>query len=148
MDKADFDYDVDAFEQQLGVTKFAVKGAVGKLVGMVEHWSEVGRDHWGRSLTVVADPENNCINGELVGKKFVIRYAPLGKDGNSVVEAVVFIHDLVSCSPVEVSRFMVKSDGSILSSAGDVLIGRDHMEWSYRTLVSICRRVLNSSSLA
>lgn len=147
MDKTDFDYDVDLFHKQLGVTKFAVKGAVEKLVGMVEHWNEVGRDHWGKSLAVSADPENNCINGEFIGKKFVIRYAPLGKDGNGVIEAVVLIHDLISNKPVEVSRFMVKPDGSILSSGGDVLIGREHMEWSYRTLVVICRLVLNSSSI-
>ncbi|WP_054060104.1 hypothetical protein [Pseudomonas asplenii] len=146
MDKTDFDYDANLFQKQLGVTKYSVKSAIGKFVGMVEHWSELGSGYWGDSLLVSADPANNCINGELVGKKFVVRYAPLEKDGKGVIEAVVLIHDLVSSKPVEVSRFMVKSDGSILSTAGDVLIGSEQSEWSYKTLVAICRRVLNSSS--
>ncbi|MBF8669663.1 hypothetical protein IR012_10590 [Pseudomonas putida] len=148
MDNTDFDYDVDLFQKQLGVTKFAVKGAAEKLLGMVEHWSEVGSHHWGRSLVVSADPVNGCINGEIVGKKFVIRYEPLGYEGNGVIEAVVVINDLVSGEPMEVSRFLMKSDGSILSAAGDVLMAREHPEWSYRTLVAIVRRVLNARSVS
>jgi|GEM_PF-2083308 len=147
MKKADFEYEADLFSKQLGVTKFAVRGATEKLLALAGHWKELGQDFFGGAIAIDAYPSENRIEGTVLEKQFTIRYGVLGKAGNGVIEAVVTIPDLVTNEPVEVSRFIVSPSGALQSAGGDELINREDQEYGFKSLVIVAKRVLETSAL-
>ena len=147
MDKTDFDFDTALFLKQLGVTKFAVRGATGQLLDLAEHWGQLGREFFGGAISIVAVPEENRLDGEVIGKKFSIRYSPLGRAESGVIEAALALQDLVTGEPFEISRFLISQAG-FMSTEGEVLLNRDDQDFGYKTLVVVARRVMYSPSKA
>ena len=148
MDVNDFATDVAEFKQKLGVRRFDLKGATRNLEYLVDLWASIGKDQLGEIVSITAVPEDGRIDGDVLGKKFCIRYAPLGLEGEGTVEAALSIQDLVTGKPVEISRFLVSSKGSILTTTGDELINSEHHDYGYKSLVAIASRVINAPSKA
>ncbi|RON86802.1 hypothetical protein [Pseudomonas fluorescens] len=146
MNKADFEYEADLFSKQLGVTKFAFRGATEKLLALAGHWKELGQTFLGGAIAIDAWPAENKIEGTVLEKQFTIRYGVLGKGGNGVIEAVVSIPDLVTNEPVEVSRFIVAPNGALQSANGDELINREDQDYGFKSLVVVAKRVLETSA--
>lgn len=148
MDVNDFATDEDLFKKKIGVRRFDVNGATKRLLEMADSWSAAGQKYLGGIISITAAPEDCRIDGDVLGKKFCIRYAPFGLEGEGSLEVAVSIQDLVTGEPVELSRFLVSSTGAILTSAGEELINAEHPEYSYKALVAITSRVINSPSKA
>ncbi|HGY2298940.1 TPA: hypothetical protein ACNV18_003034 [Pseudomonas putida] len=146
MDIKDFETDVDGFRQKLGVRRFDAKGATQQLLEMVEIWASVGQEHLGGIIRVDATPEDSSIAGEVLGKKFQIRYAPIGLEGDGAIEASVTIQDLATQRPFEISRFLVTSRGKILSTDGLELNDLDYRDAAYKTLVALATRIIETPS--
>lgn len=146
MEKKDFEFDADQFQKELGVTKFAVKGAMAKLDRMIEHWIDLGANYLGKGASFNAVPNESRVDGEVLGKKFSIHYSPLSKDANGVLEVGISAQHLVTGKPFVVSQFLIKPDGAILTLSGEELLNRDDSEWSYKMMVAVLRRVLSTSA--
>lgn len=144
MDKKDFVLDADQFPRELGMTKFAVKGARDKLDRMLEHWIDLGVNYLGNSASFNALPDDSRIDGEVLGKKFSIHYSPLSKDANGVLEVVISTRHIVTGKLLIVSQFLIKPDGAIITLNGEELLNRDDSEWSYKMIVAVLRRVLST----
>lgn len=148
MDVNDFAIDADHFRQKIGVRRFDVKGATQSIAYLADLWGTIGKDHLGGIVSITAVPEDGRIDGDVLGKKFCIRYAPFGLEGEGSIEAALSIQDLVTGKPIELSRFLVSSKGAILTTTGEELINSEHHNYGYRALVAITSRVINSSSKA
>lgn len=148
MDIKDFETDVDSFRQKLGVRRFDAKGATQKLLDMVEIWASVSREHLGGIIRVDATPGDSSIDGEVLGKKFKIRYTSIGLEGDGAIEASVIIQDLATQRPFEISRFLVTSKGKILSSDGQELTDLDYRDSAYKALVALATRIIETPSKA
>lgn len=146
MDIKDFETDVDGFRQKLGVRRFDVKGATQKLLELVDIWKSVGQEHLGGHIKFNATPDDSLIDGEVLGKKFQIRYAPIGLEGDGAIEASVILPDLISQKPFEISRFLVTPKGKILSMAGLELTDLDYHSSAYKALVALATRVIEAPS--
>lgn len=144
MKKEDFQIDADQFPRELGVAKFAIKGAIEKLERMVEHWVDLGQNYLGKAVSFTSVPDKCRIDGEALQKKFSILYAPLSREANGVLEVVVRTDSFVTGEAFTVGRFLLKPDGAVLSPEGDELINRDDPEWSYKVMVAIVKRVLTT----
>jgi hypothetical protein len=148
MDVSDFATDEDRFRKKIGVRRFDVNSATQSLLGLADLWSSVGQEHLGGIISITVTPEDGRIDGDVLGKKFCIRYAPLGLEGEGSVEAALSIQDLVTGKPIELSRFLVSSKGAILTIAGEELINSEHRDYGYKALVAIASRVINAPSKA
>lgn len=148
MDLNDFATDEDRFKKIIGVRRFDVNGAAKSLLDLAESWSSIGQKHLGGIISIAATPDEGRIDGDVLGKKFCIRYSPFGLEGVGSPEAAVSIQDLVTGEPIELSRFLVSSKGAILTLSGEELINAEHREYSYKTLVAITSRVINAPSKA
>lgn len=148
MDVNDFATDEDLFRKKIGVRRFDVNGATQSLLGLADLWSSVGREHLGGIISITAVPEDGRIDGDVLGKKFCIRYAPFGLEGEGCVEAALSIQDLVTGKPIELSRFLVSPKGAILTAAGEELINSEHPEYGYKALIAVASRVINATSKA
>ncbi|WP_339505198.1 hypothetical protein [Pseudomonas sp. RL_105y_Pfl2_101] len=146
MNKTDFEYDADLFANKIGKTRWAVKGAQTRLLERVEHWEELGNQFLGGAISVSSLAGQNRIDGQVLGKKFAIQYGPLGREENGVLEAVLLIYSLVAGEPVVISRFLVAPDGSILAASGDLIIDGNAPSFSFRFMIAIVNRVLNTSA--
>jgi hypothetical protein len=102
---------------------------------------------FGGAISIVAVPEENRLDGEVIGKKFSIRYSPLGREESGVIEAALALQDLVTGEPFEISRFLISQAG-FMSTEGEVLLNRDDQDFGYKTLVVVARRVMYSPSKA
>ncbi|MQU27331.1 hypothetical protein GHO29_12625 [Pseudomonas helleri] len=148
MDVKDFATDEDRFKKKIGVRRFDVNSATQKLLSLADLWSSVAQENLGGLISITAAAEDARIDGEVLGKKFCIRYAPFGLEGEGTVEAALSIQDLVTGKSIELSRFLVSSKGAILTIAGEELINSEHSEYGYKVLVAIATRVINAPSKA
>jgi hypothetical protein len=148
MDVNDFATDAGHFRQKIGVRRFDVKGATQSLAYLADLWASLGKEHLGGIVSITAVPEDGRIDGDVLGKKFCIRYAPFGLEGQGSVEAALSIQDLVTGKPIELSRFLVSSKGTILTTTGEELINSEHHDYGYKALVAIANRVINAPSKA
>ena len=147
MDKTDFEFDTDLFQRQLGVAKFAIRSATQRLIELTEHWEQLGREYLGGAIAIVAAPQSNRFDGEVLGKKFSIHYSPLGRDESGVIEVSLALQDLVTGEHFEISRFLISQAG-LLSAEGELLLNRDDQNYGYKALVAVVRRVMYSPSKA
>lgn len=148
MDVKDFDTDEDLFKKKIGVRRFDVNSATQWLLDLANSWSSVGKEHLGGIISITAEPEDCRIDGEVLRKKFCIRYVPFGLEGEGSIEAALSIQDLVTGKPIELSRFLVSSKGAILTITGEELINSEDNEYCYKVLVAIATRVINAPSKA
>lgn len=148
MNHKDFEVDEDRFRKQVGVRRFDVNGATTKLLELIDQWKEVGQQYLDGTVSVTAVPVDSRIDGEVLGKKFSIRYAPFGLEGEGALEAALSIQDLVTGKAIELSRFLVSSTGTILSVEGDELIDLRYRDAPYKALVAVVSRVINAPSKA
>ncbi|WP_236192730.1 hypothetical protein [Pseudomonas glycinae] len=146
MNKTDFEYDADLFASKINKTRWALKGAQTRLLERVEHWEELGTQYLGGAISISALPEENRIEGQVFGKKFAIHYGPLGREESGVLEAVLLNYSLVAGDPVVISHFLVTPDGSILAASGDLIIDVNAPSFSFRFMIAIVNRVLNTSA--
>jgi len=148
MDVNDFAADADLFKKKLGVRGFDVRGASKRLLGLADSWASVGQAHLGGLIKITAIPEESRIDGDILGKKFSIQYAPLGLEGDGALEAAISIQDLITGKPIELGRFLVSAGGAILSVNGEELINSEQHEYDYKLLVAVASRVINAPSKA
>lgn len=146
MNKTDFEYDADLFANKVAKTRWALKGAQTNLLERIEHWEELGKQFLGGAISVSALAGDNRVEGQVLGKKFSIHYGPLGRDENGVLEAVLLIYSLGKGDPVVIDRFLFAPNGSILAADGELIIDGNSPSFSFRLMIAIANRVLNTSA--
>lgn len=146
MELKDFDVDVLAFRQQLGVRRFDVRSAIDHLQSLASSWSVLSTEHLGGIVTVSIDLEASRLDGDVLGKKFSIVYSAIGLVGDCTVEAVVMIPQLVTGESTVLSRFQLTRKGLVFDVAGKQLIDLDKQGNDLVLLVAVLNRVLNASS--
>lgn len=146
MKKSDFEYDANLFREEMASADFAAKYAAGKLLAMFDHWRQLGERYLDGAVLISPASGESRIDGEVMGKKFSVRYQADLRTGSGMVEAAVCTSSLISVEPIEVVRFLVDQNGTILSVTGEELVNQDHPQASYVTFAAIIRRVLNASS--
>ena len=146
MDFNDFATNEDLFRKKIGVRRFEVNSAIRSLLDLADSWSSIGKEFLGGLISITAEPDHDRIDGDVLGKKFCIRYSPFGLDGEGSIEAALSVQDLVTGEPIELSRFLVSSKGAILTITGEELINSEHREYVYKVLIAIAGRVINASS--
>lgn len=146
MDHNDFKFDADAFKKQIGVRRTDVNAATTKLLSYVAHWDEIGRDYLGGIVSVTAVPEDKRIDGDVLGKRFFIRYVAYGLEGAGNLEASLSIKDLVNGEAIEIKSFLVSRTGTFLSLDEQELLSLEDPEFAYKSLVAILRSVMTAPS--
>ncbi|WP_259641685.1 hypothetical protein [Pseudomonas syringae group genomosp. 3] len=148
MDKRDFPASVGDFKLLIGRRRFDVDGATSIFFDMTDLWAKLGQEFLGGVVSISKSPEDSRIDGEVLGKRFCLRYAGYGIEGESALEVVLTIPDLVAEQNIELSKFFISAEGSILSSDGERLLNLEHRDSGYRALVAVIRRVMDASSIA
>lgn len=146
MDNSDFEYDADRFLRALVMSTGGYKRAKECLLGAVTHWKELGAGMLQGNFTADLSEDSDLINGEVMGKKFVISFLPFVEEEKGYLEAIISTPNLVSGEQVEISRFLVAANGSVLSSSKEELLSWDDGYLNYRLLVAVSRRVLSATA--
>lgn len=146
MDKVDFAEDFESFKREIGTRKFDVEEAVDSLLKLAARWDELGKRVLDGRISVSSLPEESRIEGEVLGKKFCIAYAPFGLSGDGALELALSIRDLVTGESVELNRFLLSSGGSIYALDGGLLLNMDYRDSAKQALIAITRRVLSAPS--
>ncbi|QNR42580.1 hypothetical protein [Pseudomonas syringae] len=146
MDKQDFSSSDSDFKLLIGTRRFDVESATSILLDMAGTWNQYGQELLGGIISICNVPEESRIDGEVLGKKFCLRYAGYGVEGRSALEVALTIRNLVTGENIELSTFFVSAEGLILSSDGEELLNLTYRDSGYKVLVAVVRRVMNASS--
>lgn len=135
----DFMQDPEVLTSYLGMVKRDWAKSAEHFVELAEHWDRLTGDFFpGVSLTRA---EDGCsLEGDVVGKRFVVEIKPLAFENACFAETLVFVK--FCDSKVEVARFLLNRRGYVVDSDGAVQVDTDSGEGSARIFASIIRTVI------
>jgi hypothetical protein len=143
LNRSDFDFDHDDFEQMLGRAARGFQLAQKRFHENISHWQELARVKFGGKFSVDIVDGNN-IDGLVLGKRFAIALSPIVTEKESYAEAILSGRSLLSDENIEICRFLISPNGSIFSSEEEGLLSSDNDLHSYKQLIAIARRVLQT----
>ncbi|MBV4530969.1 hypothetical protein HU719_006065 [Pseudomonas sp. SWRI107] len=148
MNATDFDLDVLGFRQRLAARKFDVQSAQDYINELGKRWAESAQSYFKDVVSVTLNAGESRFEGDVLGRKFSIHYAPIGSEGEGVIEAVLCTRDLINGQPIAIASFFVTARGCIFS-----MDGKKHLDLADRgadltLLATIAKRVINASSRA
>ncbi|WP_032644269.1 hypothetical protein, partial [Pseudomonas syringae group genomosp. 3] len=109
---------------------------------LAEHWETLGRERLAGIVSISSDAGENKIYGDVLGKKFSLRYAAFAMEGDGALEAVLTTQDLVTGKDVELSRFLVSGEGDILSMSGEKILEIEYRDTPLKSLFAIVKYVM------
>ena len=87
--------------------------------------------------------EANTIKGKVLGKAFLLELSPLAKDQVGYAEAILSTSNSAGVE-VEIGRFLVRRDGTLVGADGDVLTDPMSNMYSYKIFTTILRDVVET----
>lgn len=146
MHKTDFEYDYNLFKNHLFKAQYVFQRVTTKIHELAAHWDELGRQFLDGKINTEVSADGRVIDGDVLGKKFRINFAPILKDEKGYMEAAISVPDLVTGEHFEISRFLVSSSGLIFSTEGEDLQDPNDPQVGFQALAAIALRVIQTSS--
>jgi len=139
----DFSRDPEAFSGYLNTVKRDWTGAAREFMGLLEHWQTITKQYYPDLVEIGAGEEANTIKGKVLGKAFLLELIPLAKDQVGYAEAVLSTSNSARVE-VEIGRFLVRRDGTLVGADGDVLTDPMSNMYSYKIFTTILRDVVET----
>ncbi|KJZ38991.1 hypothetical protein [Pseudomonas fluorescens] len=142
----DFTRDSQEFSGFIQTVKRDWNRALTEFMVLVDHWRSIATEYH-QGLVEIGLTEENVINGNVLGKPFLIELVPFAKDQVGCAE-VILSASKSGCASVELSRFYFYRDGRIVGPNGAVLIDSQADRHSYSIYTAILRTVLEAPAAA
>lgn len=137
----DFKQNPEEFERHLAQIKRDLKRARDEFDVYLKHWQSLSSRHFGDSCSF--SEVDDYISGAVLGKDFRLYLQPIAQEKSGFLEVVIAARS-INKTNVEIGRFFVRKDGSIVSNNGEVLIDSSNTGSSYTLVSTILRTVLQS----
>lgn len=141
----DFTRDPEEFSGYLNTVKRDWTGASREFMALLGHWQSITAQYYPDLVEIGGAEATNTIKGKVLGKPFLLELNPLAKDQIGYAEAVLSTSSLRGAS-VELDRFLIRRDGTLVGVDGAVLTDPESNMHSYRIFTSILRAVVEAPS--
>lgn len=110
------------------------------ILDQVGHWQDLSTHHFMGMTSVIA--KERSIEGEVLGKQFLIELNPISSEKAGLAEAVLFLCQGGERS--QLGRFSIRHDGAVLNADGAVLVSPEEDRYSYKIFATILQSVIDA----
>lgn len=147
MNKSDFAFDTDRYENLVARHDRGLQSARRRLDDLLSRWQEFVRDYFQNRGVIKIDDSVHRVTGSILGKEFILEFGALVDLEESFIEAVLWVPAVSTGKAVEIGRFLFTVKGAVLSAEKEELIGLEDENQYFNLLAAIFRKVLSTPAV-
>lgn len=142
MKASDFEFDHNEFEAVLARTSRDCTRATERLIELFELWEGFADRYFDKKVAFVRAPDGSHYSGEIISKKFTVRWAQVALNNRGYAEVLATTQTLGG-ETSEIARFLISSNGALYSSDAEELHSSFAEYHAYKAFIVLLRRVLS-----
>lgn len=147
MNKSDFAFDTDRYEDLVARHDRGLQSARRRLNDLLHRWQEFERDYFHNRGVINIHDSAHRVTGSILGKEFTLEFGTLVDLEECYIEAVLWVPAVSTGNPVEIGRFLFTVKGAVLSEEKEELLGLEDENQYFNLLAAVYRKVLTTPAV-